>query len=95
MSKRPPNQTNDQPRKSKAALTVELQNINRAVSSGIKQLHAHAQNVLYRPLPTKCQRQLLVDAAPSLLSLQGTVKTKIPKLVPDDCTRYLLNRMQV
>ena len=74
-------------RKSKADITVEIQTDNRAIGEGIVSLRDAAESILGSAAPTKRQRKLLVETAESLLALQNSVVGKIPDLIPDECTQ--------
>ena len=80
-------------RKSKAALTVDIQNTNREVVDGLKHLCTQASCVLNTDAPSKRSRQSLIETAESPFSLQQSVKHKIPDLVPENYTRYSVKRL--
>ena len=80
--------------KSKAAITIDVQNGNREISDGIVNICARAESLLDTQAPTKRQKLNLLATAESLLELQTSVSQKIPFLVPSDCSRYSLCRLQ-
>ena len=88
-----PQITPNEKRKSKASLTVDLQIDGRTVGKGISDIFDSAQSILSAEVPTKRQRKALVETARSLLTLQKTIVSKIPDLVPNDCTQYSLSRV--
>ena len=78
---------------SKAAMTVDVQNDNRTISNGIRDLCNRAESVLCSEAPTKRLRKSLLDTAASLLLLQNSVAEKIPTIVPSDFTSYAIKRI--
>ena len=76
-------------RKSKAVIAVDIQTDNRVVSDGLQLLCDRAATILDTAAPTKRIRKSLLDTAESLLQVQGN----IPILIPDDCTKYAINRI--
>ena len=80
-------------RKSKAAITVDVQTTSKAVGNGIMNIRVAAESICSSHAPTKRQRKELVDTAKSLLALQYSVTEKIPTLLPDNCTQYAMSRL--
>ena len=74
-------------------MTIDLQTDGRAVRDGISAIRDVAQSMLDSEVPTKRQRSNLVKKAESLIALQKSVVDKIPDLVPADCTKYALTRL--
>ena len=81
-------------RQSKAAIAVDVQSQHEALSNSIQLLRATAATILESEKPTKRARKELLDTADTLLSLQGVVLQEIPKLIPSNCTKYSINRLQ-
>ena len=79
---------------SKAAITIDVQNANREIGEGIIDICARAESLLDTQAPTKRQKRNLLDTVESLLQLQTSVAEKNPDLVPSDCSRYSLSRLQ-
>ena len=74
-------------------MTIDLQTDGRAVRDGISSIRDVAQSMLDSEVPTKRQRSDLVKKAESLIALQKSVVDKIPDLIPADCTKYALTRL--
>ena len=80
--------------KSKAAITINIKNGNHEISDGIINICAQPESLLDTQAPTKRQKLNLLATAESLLELQTSVSKEIPCLVPSDCSRYSLCRLQ-
>ena len=81
-------------RRSKAATIVHVLKQNVEVREGIQSLRDSAASFLDSENPTKRARRMMMDTADTLLSLQGDMQQKIPQLVPSDCTKYAVERLQ-
>ena len=81
-------------RQSKAAITVDIRSQHKEVCDNIRSLRDTAAELLACDKPTKRARKELLDTADTLLLLQDDVQQKVPKLLPSDCTKYSLNRLQ-
>ena len=83
-------------RQSKASTLVNIQNQNVEVHEGIQSLCDSAASLLevYPESPTKRARKKIMDTADTLLYLQEDMQQKIPQLVPSDCTKYAIGRLQ-
>ena len=79
---------------SKAATVVNVENQNAELREGIQSLRDSAASLLDSENPTKRARKMIMDTADTLLSLQNDVQQKIPHLVPSDCTKYAVKRLQ-
>ena len=51
------------------------------------------ESLLDSNLPSKRARKVLLDAAESLLTLQNSVETKFPDLIPDECSHHYMYRI--
>ena len=58
---------------SKAAITINVQNGNCAISEGIMSLCDKAESILDSETPSKRKKKNLLDTAKSLLQLQSSV----------------------
>ena len=81
-------------KRSKADMTVGIQTQGRAVSQGLVSICDSDRVLLQSEGPKKRHRKSLLKAAESLIQLQKSVVEKIPSLVPSDCTKYSLGRLQ-
>ena len=87
-------ETNSKRPRSKAALTVEVQNGNRTIGEGIAIICNRAKLILDSTAPSKEARKTLLATAESLLQLQSDISEKIPGLVPSNCSRYSIKRLR-
>ena len=81
-------------RQSKSAIAVDIHSQHEAVCESIKSLRDTAATLLASEKPTKRARRELLDTADTLLSLQSNVQQAIPKLMPYNCTKYAVGRLQ-
>ena len=59
--------TDDKHPKSKAVIAVDVQNNNRSITEGIRDLCARAESLVESQVPTKRMRKSLLDSAETLL----------------------------
>ena len=82
------------PRKSKAALTILVENNLDEIGGRLQVIRDEADSILASENPTKRQRKVLRDAANSLIALQKSTSDNIPDLVPAECSKYSINRLR-
>ena len=88
-------ETNSKRPRSKAALTVEVQNGNRTIGEGIAIICNRAKLILDSTAPSKEARKTLLATAESLLQLQSDISEKIPSLVPSNCSKCSVKRLRI
>ena len=81
-------------KKSKAALTLQVENNLRTLNVGLQSIRDEASSILNNDNPTKRQRLALRDAARSLILLAKSASDNIPDLVPTECTKYSMKRLR-
>lgn len=81
-------------KKSKAALTLQVENNLRTLNEGLQSIRDEASSILNNDNPTKRQRLALRDAAGSLILLAKSASDNIPDLVPTECTKYSMKRLR-
>ena len=81
-------------RQSKAAIAVTIHSQHIEVCNSIRSLRDAAATLLASENPMKRARRELLVTADTLLSLQGDVQQKIPNLMPSNCTKYSIRRLQ-
>ena len=78
----------------KAVIAVDIHSQHEAVCQSIKSLRDTAATLLASEKPTKRARRELLDTADTILSLQIDVQQAIPKIMPYNCTKYAVGRLQ-
>ena len=81
-------------RQSKSVIVVDIHSQNESVCESIKSLRDTAATLLAYDKPTKRARRELLDTADTILSLKSDVQQAIPKLMPFNCTKYTVGRLQ-
>ena len=81
-------------RKSKASIAVDIHSQHKVVCANILSLRDSAADLLASEKPSKRARKELLGYADTLLSLQGDIQQKILSLMPSECTKYSVTRLQ-
>ena len=80
--------------KSKAALTIHVENKLNTLGNGLEEIRDEADSILVSNNPSKRQRRVLCDVANPLIALQKSTSDDIQDLVPVECSKYPITRIR-
>ena len=78
----------------RATMTVNIQDENCDIRNGIQSICDSAKSLLNSEKPTKRQRKELLVSAKSLLDEHNSMEEQIPSLLPKDCDKYSIRRIE-